>query len=375
MHIVVSGWFWGQTNTGSGQYLHRLLPSLLELTASNRAEVWPGGEETSETGGLGEISSTAGREGKNAPGRGSDRERLPRFTLLLPRTPMVEEGHSILSNTQEQLNTVVAAPPQLPRQLAKLYWEQVTVPLWTRRIGADLLLVPYWAAPLWQPAPTAVTVHDLIPLLLPAYRGGWLGSLYTRLVRVSTRRCAAVLTVSEAGRRDIVTRLKLPAEQVFAIHHGPNEMTLPTEGPAGSAGQSRQAGSSGNGRDDAIGKKYGLPERYFLYLGGFDVRKNVQGIVRAYRRYLEMGGDAGVQLVIAGTLPRRDTDFFPDPQRLAVQLEIAGQVKFTGWVDEADKAALYAGATAFLFPSAYEGFGMMVLEAMAAGTPVITSSE
>jgi glycosyltransferase involved in cell wall biosynthesis len=124
-----------------------------------------------------------------------------------------------------------------------------------------------------------------------------------------------------------------------------------------------------------VARKYSLPERYFLYLGGFDVRKNVLGIVRAYRLYLDLGGDPAVQLVVAGRLPRLDTAFFPDPQRLVRQLDLTGQVRFIGWVEEEDKAPLYAGATAFLFPSKYEGFGMMLLEAMAAGTPVITSSE
>ena len=82
-----------------------------------------------------------------------------------------------------------------------------------------------------------------------------------------------------------------------------------------------------------------------------------------------------MQLVLAGKLPHADSAFFPDPQRLVRQLELTEHVCFIGWVEEEDKAALNAGATAFLFPSSYEGFGMMVLEAMAAGTPVITSSE
>ncbi|NJN80861.1 MAG: glycosyltransferase family 4 protein [Caldilineaceae bacterium] len=87
-----------------------------------------------------------------------------------------------------------------------------------------------------------------------------------------------------------------------------------------------------------------------------------------------MGGDPAVRLVIAGRLPETDSAFAPDPPKIAAELRLTDQVQFCGWIDEADKPAFYALATAFLFPSLYEGFGMMVLEAMAAGTPVITSA-
>jgi glycosyltransferase involved in cell wall biosynthesis len=118
-----------------------------------------------------------------------------------------------------------------------------------------------------------------------------------------------------------------------------------------------------------------LPDRYFLYLGGYDARKNVATTLAAYARYLELGGDPSVKLVLAGQLPREDTLFTPDPRRQSAALGLGDAVLFPGPIDEIDKAALYAGATAFVFPSLYEGFGMMVLEAMAAGTPVITSGD
>jgi glycosyltransferase involved in cell wall biosynthesis len=116
-----------------------------------------------------------------------------------------------------------------------------------------------------------------------------------------------------------------------------------------------------------------LPDRFFLYLGGFDVRKNVTGTLHAYRRYLDRGGDPSVRLVIAGKLPVQDSAFTPDPQKIAAELNLLSQVQFCGWIDEDDKPALYALAMAYLFPGLYEGFGMMVIEAMQAGTPVISS--
>jgi glycosyltransferase involved in cell wall biosynthesis len=343
MHIVINGWFTGQDAAGSGQYIDHLLAHLLQDFSNHQ------------------------------------------YTLLTPQG----SPHSLLSES-------LSLPPSfLPENLAKLWWEQITVPLAARRLGADVLFVPYWAAPLWQPVPTVVTIHDLIPILLPAYQGGWLQRLYFRLVSLTARRAAAVITVSHASARDVIVHLKIPKERVVAVHHGPNEggdarMRGGGEARMRGGGEARRRGSEeakrraspsigGQGGEEVAGwervrDRYGLPERYFLYLGGFDVRKNVEGVLRSYGRYLEKGGDPAVKLVVAGKLPGADTEFTPDPQRMAADLGLLEDVHFTGWVDDADKPAIYAGAVAYLFPSHYEGFGMMVLEAMAAGTPVVTSA-
>ena len=120
-------------------------------------------------------------------------------------------------------------------------------------------------------------------------------------------------------------------------------------------------------------QKYALPDRFFLYLGGFDVRKNVGSILAGYQAYLARGGSPAVKLVIAGKLPSEESNFFPDPQRRVAEMELGEQVYFCGWVDDEDKQSLYQLATAYLFPSLYEGFGMTIIEAMVAGTPVVTS--
>jgi glycosyltransferase involved in cell wall biosynthesis len=288
---------------------------------------------------------------------------LPRYaapvqwTVLLPVLPGKALPERAL--TQPEVTLLPLQLLALPRQLAKLWWEQVTTPLAARRLGADVLWAPYWTAPLWQPCPTVVTIHDLIPALLPEYRGNPLQRAYTALVSTTARRAAAVLTVSQASARDIVQHLAISAERVQVVYHGVNQ--------------------TGDARTDerqraAVRCKYRLPERYFLYLGGFDRRKNLHATITAYQRYLARGGDPAIHLVIAGQLPARDTPFAPDPQKIAAALELGDQIHCCGWVDESDKAAIYAQATAFVFPTLYEGFGMMAIEAMSAGTPVITSA-
>jgi glycosyltransferase involved in cell wall biosynthesis len=323
MHIAVNGWFLGRSTTGSGQYLHHLLRYLPRRHPHARLTVYAPTSSHLPTASHAEA----------------DAIRFPDVNIV--RLPLLSG----------------------PSSFAKLWWEQVTIPQAAR--AAQVLWTPYWAAPLWQPCPTVVTVHDLIPQLLPAYRGGLLQRLYTRLVGYTARRAAAIITVSHAGARDIAAHLGIPAARIHVVHHGPNHLDA-------------DAQSLSQERLEAVRARYGLPARFFLYLGGFDVRKNVAATVAAYARYLARGGDPTVKLVIAGALPNQDSDFAPNPRRLAAAQDWGDyardeQVIYCGYVDDADKLALYALAHAYLFPSLYEGFGMMLLEAMSAGAPVITS--
>jgi glycosyltransferase involved in cell wall biosynthesis len=312
--IALNAWFLDQPTTGSGQYLAHLLDEYRH----------------SDLGAL----LLCGHTGQPAPPPGP-------FEWQTVRTPF-------------DARPPAAVRTGLRRHLAKLWFEQVAFVRASHRWGADLIHVPYWAGPLWARLPTVVTVHDLIPMLLPAYSGGTLVKLYTRLVARSVRRAALILTDSHASRKDILTHLGVPPERVEAIPLAAGERYRPV-------------------RDEAaleeVREKYALPSRYLLYLGGFEVRKNLSAILRAYARL----DPRDVALVIAGRLPTRTSDVVQDPRPLAAELGIAEQVRFCGWVDEEDKPALYGGALAFLFPSTYEGFGLPPLEAMSCGTPVIVS--
>ncbi len=240
-HVAINGWFAGDAASGSGQYVEHLLSRLPK------------------------IANTV------------------RWSLLIPaRKDMIPERMTV---SYPGIAVFAIGLPPLPENLAKLWWEQVAVPRAAQRLRAHELWIPYRAAPWWQPVPTVVTIHDLIPTLLPAYRGGLLQRLYTQLVSVTAKRAQAVLTVSYASKRDIVERLKLAPDRVFVVHHGPNQEEMPAVS-----------------EDDRalVRVRYRLPERFFLYLGGFDVRKNVPTVIAAYRRYLDRGGDPAVKLVIAG---------------------------------------------------------------------------
>ena len=252
---------------------------------------------------------------------------------------------------------IVLLHPRQKGNLYKVIFEQVIVPRRARQVGADVAHVPYWAPPLVSPVPTVVTIHDLIPLRLRAYRGGPLVRLYTALVSATSPGAALILTDSEASRQDVLTWLGVSPERVRVIPLAADAHFRPEPGP----------------EDEAVRARYGLPPRYVLYLGGVDVRKNVAAVLRAYTWVGPVLGDE-CPLVLAGRLPDRDTPFAPDPRRQARETGLRPEwVRWIGPVSEEDKPAVYRGAAAFVFPSRYEGFGLPVLEAMACGVPVVAS--
>ena len=328
MKIALNAWFIDQPTTGSGQYLAHLLA---EYAAQ------PTGHDFL-------LCGHAGQSPPDLPGLTSSS-----FQWQTLRTPF-DASLSPLRGPQVQRHPLSA----LSRHLAKVWFEQVSVPRAGRHWNADLLHVPYWASPLIARMPAVVTVHDLIPMLMPAYSGGRLGRLYIRLVTSSARRAAYVLTDSHASRQDIVAHLDIPPQRVETVHLAAGARFQPVSDPQ---------------RLEQARAKYALPARYLLYLGGFEVRKNVQAILHAYARL----NTADIALVIAGKLPAHNTPFTPHPQQIASELGISGRVHITGWVDEEDKPALYSMATGLVFPSPYEGFGLPPLEAMSCGTPAIVS--
>ena len=314
MRVALNAWFWNSPTTGSGQYTRLLVEHL--------AAVAPGLE----------------------------------IVLVTPEG-RISNLQSPISNLQSQLT---ANRYRLTSALGKVWFEQVAFPRACRRLEADVAHVPYWAPPIRPSIPTVVTIHDLIPLLLREYRGGPLVRLYSALVSTTAQNSALVLTDSEASRRDIVTHLGLPAERVRVVYLAADERYTPEP-------------SLFPGEKPGFAEKTWFQKRYVLYLGGFDVRKNVATVLQTYRWAGPVIGEE-CPLVIAGRLPERDTSFTPDPRRLAREQGIDERfVRFIGFVDEADKPALYRGAVAFIFPSRYEGFGLPPLEALACGTPVVGS--
>ena len=314
MRVAVNGWFLiHHPHTGSGQYLRALLEWLPRVAPEHEYHVVLPVASVPPA-----LAATAAAQGW--------------------RAVAVKAGDS---------------------NLAKVWFEQVSFPRAAGRLKADVAHVPYWGPPLSSPAPLVVTVHDLIPRLLPEYRGGRAVQLYTALVSAATTGATLVLTDSNASAHDITAQLQVPAERIRTVYLAAGPQYTP----------------KGDWQvDDPIRRKYGLEdEGYVLYLGGFDRRKNVGGLLSAWTWASGSIGQ-GYPLVIGGQLPAPDSPHYEDYPAKAAELEIADTVKFIGPVDEADKPALYRGALAFGYPSKYERFGRPPLEAMACGVPVVTTT-
>jgi glycosyltransferase involved in cell wall biosynthesis len=311
MRLAINGWFWDQPATGSGQTVRYLLPALVQQDPSLE------------------------------------------ITLVVPEWVASRQAVEVLPE-----RVTLLPVPCHAGNLGKLWFEQNTFPRICRQLGADLAHIPYFAPPLGPTVPSVVTIHDLIPMVLPEYRGSALTRLYTSLVASAAAHTHLILTDSEASKRDILAHLNVPDHRVRVVYLAPAPHYQPIDDPDVL---------------EAIRHKYDLPETFVLWLAAFDVRKNAQALLHAYTWvYSALGND--YPLVMAGKLPAKDTPFFPDPRRIAAELGVTDALHFPGWVDEADKPALYSAATVFAFPSRYEGFGLPILEAMACGTPVVTSN-
>ena len=209
----------------------------------------------------------------------------------------------------------------------------------------SVLFVPAHVLPVIQPRRSVVTVHDLGYLYFPETH-----PLRQRLyldvtTRWHTRSATHVLADSDATKRDLIARYGAQPDRITVAYPGLDPSVKRVDDPAEIA---------------RVKSKYGLEGAYVLYLGTLQPRKNVLRLIKAYRQ-----SGCAWQLVLAG---KRGWYY----EQLIK--EAGSGVRFIGYVDEADKAALLSGAKAFAFPSLYEGFGFPVLEAMACGVPVLCSN-
>ncbi len=223
-------------------------------------------------------------------------------------------------------------------------WTHVRFASALQNVHPDVVFVPAHTLPFLFGGNAVATVHDLGFRYFPEAHT-LRDRLYLDLTTMfSARRARVVLADSQATATDLMNLYAVPAAKIRVVYPGVDPLSI--------------------GDVAAVRAKYNLPERYFLFLGTLQPRKNIAVIVQAFQRWRAANPDDGAGLVLAGKKGWLYDDRWADG--------LPG-VQMTGYVDDADKGALYAGALALLFPSLYEGFGFPVLEAMHCGTPVITS--
>jgi glycosyltransferase involved in cell wall biosynthesis len=248
--------------------------------------------------------------------------------------------------------TTVRSPLPTTRPLVRIAWEQLVLPWQARKHRVDVLHCPAYVAPLVGGTNAVVTFHDLSYFFLPeAFNRG--NRAYLQVFsRLTARRAKRFIAVSESTRGDLVRRLGVNADRIDVVYNGVDA-------------RFRREDSS---VVEAFRWTHGLPDRFVLYLGTLEPRKNVATLLRAYAHARHRG--VTEPLVIAGGRGWGDLAL----GQLAIHLGIASWIRWVGFAPMDEQPLWYNAATLFAYPSLYEGFGLPALEAMACGTPVIASN-
>jgi glycosyltransferase involved in cell wall biosynthesis len=239
------------------------------------------------------------------------------------------------------------------RPVVRILWEQLVLPLVLRQTGVDLLHALAFAGPLATTCPFVVTIYDLSFLRYPEAFRPWNRCYLSRFTAISARRARRIIAISESTKRDVVDLLGVPADRVDVVYCGTDESFRLL--PAAAV--------------DHFRRERALPERFILFLGTLEPRKNVQALVRAYGRW--HAADPSIPKLVVGG----GKGWYYDQIFTAVEaLGLAGEVIFPGYIGQEELPLWYNAADLFVYPSRFEGFGLPVLEAMACGTPVVTSN-
>jgi glycosyltransferase involved in cell wall biosynthesis len=252
----------------------------------------------------------------------------------------------------DRFRTIRSGPPGRNR-LARILWEHLMLPRHVRRVAADVVHAPGYVAPRLRGATLILTIYDLIALRHPEWCRRANALHYARLLPASARRADGIIVPSEQTRRDLVDTLGVGDRKIRVIPLGVDASLAPV---------------ADSGLLDRVRQKHDLPARYLLFVGQQEPKKNLRGLLESYRD-LKQRLSSTPSLVLAGARGWGTDGLAGDVRRFGLEQD----VRFTGYVEIGDLAALYSMADVFVFPSLYEGFGLPPLEAMACGVPVVCS--
>jgi glycosyltransferase involved in cell wall biosynthesis len=277
----------------------------------------------------------------------------PSFSYTLLTGSQSASQHASQSHPPEYARMLIRrARWNTEAPLRRILWEQAVQPWALRQIGPDLAHALAFVSPVFSRVPSVVTVYDLsfihYPDLLPATR-----RLYLRLfTRRSCQRARRVIAISRSTARDLTQTFGIPPEKIDVAVPGVGEQFAPLP-PAQIA---------------AFRVRKGLPDRFLLFLGTLEPRKNLPVLLRAYAQLPAVDRSA-VHLVLAGGKGWMFEEIF----RTVEALDLSGSVHFPGYLSPDELTLWYNAAEAFVYPSVFEGFGLPVVEALACGTPSLVS--
>ena len=242
---------------------------------------------------------------------------------------------------------------RIRKRPAGYLWTHLALPKLAGEDALDLLHVQYMT-PFRSPCPVISTIQDISFKLYPQWFTFRDRTVMNAFIPGSIRRAASLIAPSHSTAHNLATHYHYPLEGIFVTPYAaPQEFHAPQD----------------PGAIERCRNQFNIPEPYMLYVGNLQPRKNLVRLVRAFVQARERDGFPE-RLLIAGQFAWK----FAAQRRLLDDAAAASHIRHLGYVDDADLPALYAAATAFLFPTLHEGFGIPILEAMATGTPVLTSN-
>jgi len=233
--------------------------------------------------------------------------------------------------------------------------EQIRIPLALMREQVTLFHAPHYVLPPLVPCRSVVTIHDCIHLMFPQYLPNRFALAYARTsIELAARRATRIMTVSESSKRDILRFVDVKPDKIDVIYNAFDERfgVEPRE-------------------EDVIRvrERYQLHDEFVLYAGNVKPHKNLERLIEAFDLVRKRGLDH-LKLVLIGD----EISKYAGLRRAVHQHQLHKYVRFLGYLPEETLAVMYRLAGVFVFPSLYEGFGLPPLEAMASGTPVVTSN-
>ena len=236
----------------------------------------------------------------------------------------------------------------------RIAWEQTRLPARVREVGANVFHGPVNVLPERLPCPAVVTILDLAFVRYPEYFRPARRVYQRAFAERSAHTAALIVAISESTRQDIISTFHVPPERVKVVYPSISPDFQPPRDPAALA---------------VFRARHNLPDRYLLYLGTLEPRKNLITLVEAYAQLLSASPDAP-PLILAGAKGWYYESLFERVRALGIERHVT----FAGYVSREEQALWYAGAALFLYPSLYEGFGLPVAEALACGVPTITTN-
>lgn len=231
--------------------------------------------------------------------------------------------------------------------------QQWEIPRVIDQQNASLYHSTYYLMPYHVGIPVVFTCHDLIPIVCPQYFSYTQRVIFRVAHLIASRISSRIIAVSESTKSDLSRYLSVDERKIHAIPLAPDEIFKPQSASA----------------IEAIRGVYDLPSFYCLYVGANKPHKNLMGLLEAWKILHKTNSLAEHSLVIVGPWDSR----YPEPKKFTVEANLTS-VKFIGEVKGDHLPALYSGATIFVQPSFYEGFGLPIIEAMACGTAVVCSN-